>query len=139
MFASPQMTEGKTGKVFIDDACPETLQLLVKYIYTGFVPDGNDMAEHASSLLHLSDKYGLKYLTISCVRHLARTLSTENALKTLVLIDRYASKYKCKYKENVIAFIKDHTASLVRSEDWKKFLRDCPDLAGEVFLYAATS
>ena len=61
-FTHEETEEAKTGRVVIKDVDPETIEVLVKYIYTDAVEEG----ERTTELLAAADKYNLTALFKVC-------------------------------------------------------------------------
>lgn len=61
-FSHEETKEVKTGRVEIEDVDPETLELLIKYIYTDLVEE----KDCSTDLLTAADKYNLTALFAKC-------------------------------------------------------------------------
>ena len=62
---------------------------------------------------------------------LVRRLTAENAVETLVDLDKYAPDDGL-VKEKVLSFIKMKARQVVKGEDWKVFVKNYPDLATDI-------
>ena len=58
------------------------------------------------------------------------TLCNENALSTLVIIDRHCPQSDTR--KNVIKFVADNILNILDTEDWDRFAREHPRLSKEV-------
>ncbi len=61
-FSHEETKEVKTGRVEIEDLDPETLELLIKYMYTDVIEEN----EFSTDLLTAADKYNLTALFAKC-------------------------------------------------------------------------
>jgi hypothetical protein len=61
-FSHEETKEVKTGELEIEDVHPETLEVLIKYIYT----DQVDEIDRTTDLLSVADKYNLTALINTC-------------------------------------------------------------------------
>ena len=82
LFASG-MREAATKEITIEDFDAKPFGGMLRFIYCGKLPDDSS----ADSILPLADKYGIPELKEVCTFALKKTLSKENAIKTLCLAD----------------------------------------------------
>ncbi|GFS39037.1 TD and POZ domain-containing protein 3 [Nephila pilipes] len=102
---------------------------MLSYIYTG--KTGHLTVSLASDLLVAADKYQLKGLKTICCNYLKKTVSTNNAVKILILGDKLASDLK-DYVMEFICNECDKTSVLEKLEGWKILEKRQPFLAVEV-------
>jgi len=86
MFAI-DMKEAASKIVTIEDADVGSFKELLKYIYSGQLPE--DLQSFPEAYLPLAEKYDMPDLKDSCVGALTSTLDRDNAVSTLVLADLY--------------------------------------------------
>ena len=79
-FSHDETDEGKTGRVIIKDLEPETLEILIKFAYTGQV-DYNDLT---IELLSAADKYNIQTLFKKCEMKLIENISVPNAAESFL-------------------------------------------------------
>ncbi|XP_074115591.1 speckle-type POZ protein B-like isoform X2 [Cotesia typhae] len=119
---SHDMKESKENKVTIPDIDPKIFEKLLEFIYTDQIGDLDDFAEE---LLEASDKYQLQGLKETCEISLAKTLNTENAIKVLILADRYNAT---QLKEIVRRHININFTEIKNTEDYKALGKYQPSL-----------
>jgi len=115
----------------IDDSSPEMVETLLKFMSDGLIPDEID--DIAMELIPVADKYGPANLIKVCSESIMNNLSPENAVETVILIDRH----KKELREKVFDFIKKHAAQVVNSEKWDKLAQDFPGLVKDMFVAMA--
>merc|ERR1719317_1266682 len=71
------MKEGNTGEIIIEDITPNTLRILLGFIYTGTV---DDITEGVEEVLYAADKYEMISLVDICVENMKESASPENIL-----------------------------------------------------------
>ena len=122
-------TEEKQKKeIPIPDSTPEIVKPMISYIYTGNVPE--NIKQIAPELIQVSDKYQLEILVEACAEALVEELTNENAMKTLVLIDRYAQT--SGHRKKVLDFVCENARRVMKSADWKEFQKSYPDLVTNI-------
>ena len=71
------MKEGNTGEIIIEDMTPNTLRILLEFIYAGTV---DDITEGVEEVLYAADKYEMISLVDICVENMKELASPENIL-----------------------------------------------------------
>ena len=122
------MEEKQKKEIPIPDSTPEIVKPMISYIYTGNVPE--NIKQIAPELIQVSDKYQLEILAEACAEALVEELTDENAMKTLVLIDRYAPSPGNRNK--VLDFICANARRIMKCADWKEFKKAYPDLVSNI-------
>lgn len=112
----------------IDDASIEMVESVIEFMSDGLIPEEID--EIAMELIPVADVYGPEALTKVCAESLVNNLSPENAVETLILIDRHHNQLRSK----VLDFIKKDAAKVVNSKDWDKLVRGFPALVKDMIL-----
>jgi hypothetical protein len=80
------MAEKKSNKILVDDIDGETMQEVLRFIYT---KEAQHLDRLAPKLLYSAEKYDLPQLKFVCVSKLIEQLSETNVLEFLVLADCY--------------------------------------------------
>ena len=76
--------------------------------------------------------YRLDLLTVACETSLLNNLTPDNAVETLITIDKLKHISKQEHRLKVLAYIKKEADEVVKSKDWKKFVQNYPDLVTEI-------
>jgi speckle-type POZ protein len=126
MLQSEGFTEKKTNILKIDDLEPPVVKEMLRFLYTDRV---EKMDELAKDLLVAADKYLMASLKTQCRAELERTITIENCLELFVLADTHSVS---DLKKLAMDFVIQHSASVVKSEDWKQLKHSHPQLCLEV-------
>ncbi|XP_064487333.1 speckle-type POZ protein B-like [Ornithodoros turicata] len=105
------------NKIAISDISPDVFRELLCFIYTGKVPNIDDVAD---KLLVAADKYLLHDLRVMCEKSLYNQLSVENAADTLLLA------YHCgvggHLKSAVIGYVLSNCEEVMNTEGWNNLV-----------------
>ena len=82
MLDNDRFQEGLTKTVHIDDMEPDVFKEMLRYLYTGKVPQLEQMTE---SLFVAADRFQIQGLKFLCQKRMLSKLNKENALRYLVL------------------------------------------------------
>ena len=82
MLDNDRFQEGLTKTVHIDDMEPDVFKEMLRYLYTGKVPQLEQMTE---SLFVAADRFQIQGLKFLCQQRMLSELNKENALRYLVL------------------------------------------------------
>lgn len=121
----------KKTKTEIDDSSPEMVFVMLKFMSDGDMP--KDIIQIAMELIPVTDKYGPESLTKVCAESIMNNLSPENAVESLILIDRHQHGLRPK----VLKFIRKAAVQVVNSNDWDKFVKEFPALVKDIILAMA--
>merc|ERR1719187_2994275 len=122
------MLEVATGKITITDVTVEIMKAMVKFIYSGKVEEDKGI-KYYEELLKASDQYLLAGLKEMCQLRLMAEISVDNAIQMMKLGHMCeAGGLKEKAKETIIC----KGRQFIQLEDWKKDLKDFPDLVFEI-------
>jgi len=127
MFSHPTK-EATSGKVEISDIEPQILEQMLCYVYTGFAPEVENIAE---DLLLAANKYALEELKVECVRVLEGKLNTENVIEMLIVADQYDAQ---SLKEAALAFLVKRLDVFMDKNFkimWQRFKENYPELVTE--------
>jgi len=116
---------------------PEVVKDFLDYIARGCIPA--DMDAKAVDMILMADMYGLDLLTIACQTSMVNNLTAENAVETLIIMDKVKHVSKEEHRQKILAFIKKEAAQIARSKDWEMFVRNYPNLVTEIILSLASS
>jgi len=111
---------------------PELVETMLEFMSKGRIPKDIDCI--AMDLILMADMYGLDVLTMACETSLINNLSPDNAVETLIAIDKVKHVSKQANRLKVLAYINKEANQVVKSKDWKKFVQNYPDLITEAFL-----
>merc|ERR1719319_86336 len=114
----------------VDDSSPEIVKTVLDFMTNGLLP--KDIDAKAKAMIHLADMFLLKGLTQACLVSLVRNLSPENATETLTISDEHAPNSKQRYK--ILDYIKKEVAQVVKTQHWKTFVQNYPDLVTDILL-----
>ena len=120
-----EMTE---NKVTVKDSTPPIVKVMVYFIYTGKVPE--NLQDICGDVLYIAVKYNLPGLVKASELAFFNTLCKENALSTLVIIDRHCPQ--SVMRKNVIKFVADNILNISDTKDWDRFVSEHPRLSTEV-------
>ncbi|XP_057334007.1 speckle-type POZ protein-like [Microplitis mediator] len=105
--------ENKNNEINIIDIKAEIIEKMLKFIYTDKVENIDDDAEY---LLEVADKYQVQMLKELCEKSLSKSVTTENAVKIMILADRHNAKQLLKF---VIDFIVTNAEDVIETNDYK--------------------
>lgn len=133
MLEEGKFAEGSAKSICIDDMDVATLQALVRYLYTAEFPS-EEAGVNAQNLLIAADKYDLQELKQHCEQCLDRSLEPDCAAEILVVADSY---YCSSLKVRCLDVIKQHTAQVMSSLGWTKWLASNATLLNQVLAHIA--
>ncbi|XP_008545845.2 speckle-type POZ protein [Microplitis demolitor] len=132
MFSS-EMIENKEYKVNIPDIDPDIFKYLLEFIYTDDVSNLDAVAE---DLLEVADRYMLDSLKDRCAESLCHSLTVDNAVKLLILADRYCVE---EMLEHVSNFILTNAENVVETPEYELMEKTNPSLGLVLFKKFAAS
>lgn len=109
--------ENKSNIVNIPDVDHEILKEMLRYIYTGQV---ENMENVAIDLFIAADKYDIQDLKSMCEKHIANSLTVENAIQIFDLADKYNAE---QLKNQAIYFVKSNSAKITETGIFKQKLQ----------------
>jgi speckle-type POZ protein len=127
MFQNP-MAEATTKKVEIKDLSPEIVEAMLLYIYTGDVPN---LDELAVELLAAAEKYALEDLKSLCEQQLTSGLDIENAVDLFLLADMYLA---ASLRKNAVQLLARNLNVVLTNAVWKQKMEGQPILLSEIML-----
>jgi speckle-type POZ protein len=121
------MQESKTGRVEISDLEPETLHVMLQFIYSDRIPELN--TNNVTQILIAADKYSLDKLKSGCEEYIGKTLIFSNVFEWYSFADKYSCSLLMRFIED---FIKNKGSVLLETTEWKELLRTKTDLASQI-------
>jgi hypothetical protein len=131
MFQNP-MAEATTKKVEIKDLSPEIVEAMLLYIYTGDVPN---LDELAVELLAAAEKYALEDLKGLCEQRLLSTLNMRNAVDHIFLADTFSM---ASLRKKAVLEVANNMREVLRNPEWKQKLEENPILLAEIMMKSYT-
>ena len=113
----------------IDDTDPDTLEQLLKYIYSDKLDC--DMPNLASSLMRAADKYNIPRLKSLCEEAICNNIDVLNAADILVLAHMYEAN---NLKNMAVEFIMSNLSKVSETSGWINITTgQHPKLLGDMF------
>jgi speckle-type POZ protein len=129
MFSHENTKEVQTSQVEIDDTDADTLEQLLKYIYSGKLDC--DMTNLASSLMRAADKYNIPRLKTLCEDAICSSIEVSNAADALVLAHMYEAK---NLKATAVDFVMNNLTKVSETPGWTNITTgQHPKILGEMF------
>jgi len=121
------LSEKLEGIVKIEDCItPHVVEAFLYYCYTGKIQDGfNDF----QGLFYIAEKYAVDPLKSQCMKKLplSKTISLENSVDVLIMLNRYNFHNDVKIKNEIFHFILNNLEAVKKQKNFSK-LKDVPDL-----------
>ena len=118
--------EANGGKIEIEDAEPDTVEMFLGYLYESELPPLN--TEKASNLMMIADKYNIHALVTACQGFLLINLKVDNVVQVGIL------GYLCKrdeLKDAAISMMCRKIGPLGKLKDWSE-LKKYPEFLMEI-------
>jgi speckle-type POZ protein len=122
MLDNDRFQEGLTRTVHIDDMEPNVFKEMLRYLYTGTVPQLEQMAE---SLFVAADRFQIQGLKFLCQQRMLSKLNKENAIRYLVLAHLHSFPELVVQCYHVIEY---NRKEILVQPEWKQLGRSYPDL-----------
>ena len=128
------MEESRVGMVEITDFSPKVVEDMLRFMYTSQEISLNlhqdQCRDHIAELMKASDKYHLILLKEACEEALCLGLKVENCLISLILADMYQAEELKRCSMEI--FVENMNKVIKGSDDWKKCVKNYPDLTVEI-------
>jgi len=124
--------EKEKKEVTIEHVSPDIVEALLDFMSKGLIP--SDIDAQAVDLLELADMYQIELLSQVCLNSMVDNLSPDNALQTLVTVDKLKHISDSDQRDKILAFIKKEKRKIVKGENWEGFMQSYPNLVTEMFL-----
>jgi speckle-type POZ protein len=122
---SPRKISLGPHRLEIKDLPPDTLEVLLKYIYTD---SSNNVDLFSQTLLAASDRYQLPGLKVHCEKHLGEIINPENVSDILLL----SETHRCDtLKKTALAYCGENHSYIIKDSRWKVIEEEKPDLFEE--------
>ena len=129
---SHRFSEGETSTIHITDMSPQALREMLRFLYTDKMENANI---HAKELLRAANKYNIPRMKLLAEEALCQNLSDDTVLD----VAKYAYVHNGNNaKDFAISCVVSNFASLIRREEWAKFVEDNLDLVHEIHLRIAS-
>jgi speckle-type POZ protein len=124
------LVEGVLQRWVVKDADPADVKGMLAFIYTSNIPKA--VEQRPVELLDLAMKYDLPDLALACRKAVVAGLTYENAVRSLIELDKFKVTEPDEAKEAVIEFIKKHCREVIKSPDWPQFMKNFGPLVNEI-------
>jgi len=121
------MKESKESKLIIDDFDEDTIEGLLRYIYSGKVAS---LDKQAKSLLAAAEKYDVAGLKAICEGNLAQRVNLDNAIDLLLLADTYNAT---GLKNYILTYVSGSGAAITQKQENVAKLVNNPGIMAELF------
>ncbi|XP_033226973.1 speckle-type POZ protein B-like [Belonocnema kinseyi] len=121
-----RMKEEIESVVEIKNIKPKVFREVLRYMYTGEIESAD---ETVIEILIAADEYILEGLKIICENTLYEIIKARNAMNILVVADQLEMS---ALKQQVLKFIKNNLADVMKSKSWDEVLVSHVDLATEI-------
>ena len=126
MLEPDKFKEGRTRTAHIDDMEPDVFKEMLRYVYTGTVPQLEQMAE---SLSVAADRFQIQGLKDLCAEQLIQQLDLNNAVRYLVLGHLHSVP---QLLEASLQCLEKNKKKLWSRTDWENFAHSYPELFYQV-------
>ena len=126
MLDNDRFQEGLTKTVHIDDMEPDVFKEMLRYLYTGKVPQLEQMTE---SLFVAADRFQIQGLKDLCAEQLIQQLDLNNAVRYLVLGHLHSVP---QLLEASLQCLEKNKKKLWSRTDWENFAHSYPELFYQV-------
>lgn len=129
--SSPRKISLGPSRLEIKDLPPDTLEVLLKYIYTD---SSNNVDLFSQTLLAASDRYQLPGLKVHCEKHLGEIINPQNVSDILLL----SETHRCDtLKKTALAYCGENHSYIIKDSRWKVIEEEKPDLFEEAISVVA--
>jgi len=122
MLDNDRFQEGLTKTVHIDDMEPDVFKEMLRYLYTGTVPQLEQMTE---SLFVAADRFQIQGLKFLCQQRMLSKLNKNNAIRYLVLAHLHSFPELVERCYHVIEY---NRKEIWAQPEWKQLGHNYPDL-----------
>lgn len=114
------MKEASVGRIVIEDVEPETIECVLRFIYTGALQNDSLSGDMLIELLHCADKYDINELKAETLRRMESSLSTENVMELVSAAKLHGADDETL--SNMLLFFKRYDVP-----DLMQFILDAPN------------
>eukprot|EP00092_Neocalanus_flemingeri_P014553 GFUD01015702.1.p1 GENE.GFUD01015702.1~~GFUD01015702.1.p1 ORF type:complete len:350 (-),score=76.69 GFUD01015702.1:121-1170(-) len=126
---SGETLENLNGEVIMNDSTVEPVEEMLKYIYTGEIPEKLDVLN--LDLLYLTEKYQLIPLKFACGGSIVSSLTISTCISSFVTVERYFAPDSL-IREKVDLFLKCNAKQVIESEAWDELVQKFPKLSRDL-------
>ena len=119
------MQENLHSEVEIEDLEADTVQLMLKNIYSGHLEPNSSTKE----LLSAADKYQLTQLKTACELSLSRSIHVSNCIELLILADVHTAD---TLKTAALSFIVTNLQKIISNPNWQDELSPHPNITAQI-------
>ncbi len=132
MLSYKNLKEGQTGTVDIADSDPDSVRLMINFMYTD---ECSELDKHAIGLLPLADKYNLPRLKVKCEQWMADNICVANAADILLMADLHGSS---ELSTLALNFVASMFSSIKHTSGWMEIRRGHPEITTKLLDIMAT-
>ena len=122
LFEQVKFEEGVSKTIEVTDTEPEVFQHMVRYLYTGVTPKGDEFIE---PLFLAADKYQIESLKDECAQYLISKLTVENVVTRLMLAHKHTAPH---LQEAALDHLALHQDEVWKCPEWKDLVKNEPEL-----------
>ena len=120
------MKESKESRLVIDDFDEDTIESLLKYLYSGKVAS---LDKQARDLLVAAEKYDLAGLKAICEGNLAQHVNLENAIDLILLADMHNAT---GLKNYILKYVSGSGTAITKKRENIEKLKNNPEIMAEL-------
>eukprot|EP00092_Neocalanus_flemingeri_P022975 GFUD01024907.1.p1 GENE.GFUD01024907.1~~GFUD01024907.1.p1 ORF type:complete len:344 (-),score=84.70 GFUD01024907.1:66-1097(-) len=128
---SGETLENLNGEVPIEDSSAEAVEEMLKYIYTGEIPDSDKLDVLSIELLHLAEKYHLDSLKFACGGSIASSLTISTCISDFITVERYFPP-DSSVRKKVDQFLRCNAEQVVECEAWDDLVKKFPEVSRDL-------
>eukprot|EP00092_Neocalanus_flemingeri_P017620 GFUD01019063.1.p1 GENE.GFUD01019063.1~~GFUD01019063.1.p1 ORF type:complete len:351 (-),score=70.19 GFUD01019063.1:117-1169(-) len=121
---SGETLENLNGEVIMNDSTVEPVKEMLKYIYTGEIPEKLGVLN--LDLLYLAEKYLLGSLKFACGGSIVSSLTVSNCISSFISVERYFPPDSW-VRKMIDVFLKCNAEQVIASEGWGDLVKKFPD------------
>eukprot|EP00092_Neocalanus_flemingeri_P017616 GFUD01019059.1.p1 GENE.GFUD01019059.1~~GFUD01019059.1.p1 ORF type:complete len:352 (-),score=73.85 GFUD01019059.1:131-1186(-) len=119
--------ENLKREVPIEDSSSEAVEEMLKYIYTGEIPDSDKLDVLNIELLHLAEKYHLDTLKFACGGSIVSSLTVSNCISSFISVERYFPPDSW-VRKRIDVFLRCNAEQVIESEGLDDLVKKVPEL-----------
>eukprot|EP00092_Neocalanus_flemingeri_P017618 GFUD01019061.1.p1 GENE.GFUD01019061.1~~GFUD01019061.1.p1 ORF type:complete len:348 (-),score=86.51 GFUD01019061.1:62-1105(-) len=123
--------ENLNREVPIEDSSAEAVEEMLKYIYTGEIPDSDKLDVLNIELLHLAEKYHLDPLKFACGGSIVCSLTVSSCISDFITVERYFPP-DSSVRKRVDVFLRCNAEQVVESEEWDDLEKKFPEVTRDL-------
>lgn len=122
------MVEAATNEVSMETFTSTTVEIILKYIYTGMSSSVLTLLEECdmpsmNELMNAAGMYELEAIKIACYKYIIKKFVTvDNVYETI--LNGFRHGFDIELLEPAMSFLRRNSAKVVKSDEFIKFLKD---------------